>query len=98
METVLREKPDFSATASDLSEAIRQRALYARKDGTSPKAQQVSARARKYPEIFQLTGTGLIQLKISPRAASASGPWDLDFHPIDIPGEPLSSTILRERR
>jgi hypothetical protein len=23
---------------------------------------------------------------------------DLDFHPIEIPGEPLSATIIRERR
>jgi hypothetical protein len=23
---------------------------------------------------------------------------DLDFHPVEIPGEPLSTTILRERR
>jgi hypothetical protein len=98
METVLRERPDFSATASDLSEAIRQRALYTRKDGKSPKAQQINARARKYPGIFLLTEAGFIQLKTSPRAASPSESPDLDFHPITIPGEPLSATILRERR
>ena len=98
METVLRERPDFSATASDLSDAIRQRALYTRKDGKSPKAQQVNARARKYPEIFRLTEAGFIQLKTSPRAAPASKSCELDFHPIEIPGEPLSATILRERR
>ncbi len=98
METVLRERPGFGATASELSEAIRQRALYTRKDGTSPGTQQISARARKYPEIFQLTAAGLIQLKTSPRAASANESSDLDFHPIEIRGEPLSVTILRERR
>lgn len=98
METVLRERPDFSATTSDLSEAIRQRALYLRKDGKSPKAQQINARARKYPELFLLTEAGLIQLKSRPRTASSSMSGDLDFHPIEIPGEPLSATILRERR
>jgi len=27
----------------------------------------------------------------------SDGP-DLEFHPVEIPGEPLSATILRERR
>ena len=98
MEIVLRERPDFSATSSDLSEAIRQRALYTRKDGKYPKAQQINARARKYPEIFLLTEAGLIRLKTSPREVSPTESGDLDFHPIEIPGEPLSATILRERR
>ena len=39
---------------------------------------------RLMPEVQQVLGT--------------SNPADLDFHPIDIRGEPLSATILRERR
>ena len=38
----------------------------------------------------------------SPRDTASEGnqsePADLEFHPIEIPGEPASATILRERR
>lgn len=97
MERVLREKPNCTATAVELSEAIRQRALCARKDGASPKARQISARARMYPALFT-TEEGLIRLvNVSPPAPTSEYSR-LDFHPVDIPGEPLSATILRERR
>jgi len=97
MERVLREKPNCTATAVELSEAIRQQALYARKDGASPKPQQISARARRYPELFATEG-GLIRLANASPASPAGEYSRLDFHPIDILGEPLSRTILRERR
>jgi hypothetical protein len=104
MEIVLRDRPDLTATASELGEAIGQRRLYARKDGACPKARQISARARKYPELFKVIEPGLIRLESSSssplqnRRTSAAGDQSLDFHPIEIQGEPLSATILRERR
>lgn len=39
---------------------------------------------RLLPEVQQVIGD--------------SGRTDSDFHPVEIPGEPLSTTILRERR
>ena len=98
MELVLREKPNLTATARELSDAIRQQALYERKDGDSPKAPQISARARKYPELFAMTEAGTIRLAIASPPAPVTEYSRLDFHPIEIPGEPLSATVLRERR
>jgi hypothetical protein len=97
MERVLRDSPDCTATAAELSEAIRQRALYVRKDGAFPKPQQISARARQYPELFT-TGAGFIRLAKPSSGLLQGDSSPLDFHPIEIPGEPLSATVLRERR
>jgi len=35
------------------------------------------------------------EAKTNPEPSDGS---DSDFHPVEIPGEPLSATILRERR
>jgi hypothetical protein len=48
---------------------------------------------------FPVTTIRLNRLMPEVRAAlGQSASPDLDFHPVEIPGEPLSTTILRERR
>jgi hypothetical protein len=59
---VLSERPTLTATTSELSEEIERRRLYTRKDGLSAKAQQINARARKYPNLFNIDGTGIVRL------------------------------------
>ena len=63
MQLVLSERPNFTATTSELGEEIGQRGLYLRGDGTFPKAQQINARARKYPRLFKFIEPGLVQLE-----------------------------------
>jgi hypothetical protein len=63
IKTVLMERPDLSATTAQISEEIGKRGLYTRKDGRTPKAQQINARARKYPELFDLSSDGVVRLR-----------------------------------
>jgi uncharacterized protein (DUF1778 family) len=60
MRIVLNERQ--TATTSELSEEIDRRGLYSRKDGTAAKAQQINARARKYPELFEIDSSGSVRL------------------------------------
>jgi hypothetical protein len=61
MKIVLSSRPDRAATTTEISKAIEIERLYTRKDGESPKANQISARARKYPLLFCVDG-GRIRL------------------------------------
>lgn len=63
MQIVLSERPNLSATTSELSEEIARRGLYVRGDGASPKAQQINARARKHPDLFAFVEPGLVRLE-----------------------------------
>jgi len=48
---------------------------------------------------FPVTTIRLNRLMLEARAAlGQGGSADLEFHPVEIPGEPLSTTVLRERR
>jgi uncharacterized protein (DUF1778 family) len=66
MEMVLSERPNFTATTSEVSEEIDRRGLYLRGDGASPKAQQINARARKHPDLFRFLEPGVIRLEGNP--------------------------------
>lgn len=48
-----------SLTAREIAEAIEQRALYLREDGTPATPSQIRARARKYPHLFKTEGRPL---------------------------------------
>jgi len=71
-----------------LSDAIESRLILTNKV-PNPKSAQFPVTAirlnRLMPEVRKALGAG-------------AGDSDLDFHPIEIRGEPLSTTILRERR
>ena len=62
MQIVLSERQDKTATTSELSEEIERRGLYCRKEGAAARAQQINARARKYPQLFTIDVTGLVRL------------------------------------
>jgi len=61
---VLSQRQDRAATTSELSEEIARRELYARrKDGEAARAKQINARARQYPQLFELDSSGLVRLR-----------------------------------
>lgn len=62
MRIVLAERTERAATTSELAEEIERRGLYARRDGKRARAQQINARARKYPNLFTVEGSGLVRL------------------------------------
>jgi uncharacterized protein (DUF1778 family) len=62
MQLVLSERPNLTATTSELSDEIERRGLYLRKDGATASAQQINARARKYPQLFEVTSVGSVRL------------------------------------
>jgi antitoxin Phd len=62
MQVVLSERPNQTATTSELSEEIERRGLYIRKDGAAARAQQINARARKYPHLFEIDDSGRVHL------------------------------------
>ncbi len=62
MVAVLSREPGFTADTSYISEKIAQQKSYRRKDGAFPRAQQINARARKYPHIFAFVSKGVIRL------------------------------------
>src|ERR1700761_2697263 len=63
MQTILLQQPDRTASTSLLAEEIAKSGLYERKDGDAARAQQINARARHYPEIFEFSEPGIIRLK-----------------------------------
>ena len=68
MRIVLTGLPNQTATSSKLIEIIERRGLYLRKDGLAARASQISARARKYPNLFVLESSGRILLNSSAAA------------------------------
>jgi len=48
--------------SSDVADTINEEGRYRKKDGSPMTASQVSARARKYPKLFERTDDGRIAL------------------------------------
>jgi predicted HicB family RNase H-like nuclease len=62
IESVLLKQKDFKATTSDISEEIKRRGLYTRKDGKAAKATQINARVRHHPKLFEFVEPGMVRL------------------------------------
>lgn len=63
MRIVLLEREKHTATAREINEEIRGRNLYTRNDGDSASASQISARARRHPDQFEIVRPGIIRLR-----------------------------------
>jgi uncharacterized protein (DUF1778 family) len=62
MKIILLERESYTATTQELSVEIERRGLYMRKDGNAARAKQINARVRKYPELFEFVGLGVVRL------------------------------------
>lgn len=64
MATVLKELSLNAATPKEISLMVAKRELYRKSsDGNYASPSQISARARKYPQLFRKLSDGRIQLK-----------------------------------
>ena len=59
MELVMRESTDEWMTVRELADAINDRGLYAKRDGSLVDPSQIHARANKYPAMFEKEGRRL---------------------------------------
>ena len=59
---VLLNRESHTGTTRDISDEIGRRGLYARKDGEAARAQQINARVRQYPELFEFVEPGIVRL------------------------------------
>ena len=62
MAIVLKDAPNFTATASFLSDEIWERELYWQESGDKAFPDQMFLRARKYPAIFEIIERNTIRL------------------------------------
>jgi hypothetical protein len=62
MEIVLSKRPALTARTDEIAAEVKSADLYRRKDGQSADRGQISARARKYPELFAIVSPGTIRL------------------------------------
>jgi hypothetical protein len=62
IKTVLSQRKDRTATTSEIGEEIERRSLYARKDAGIARANQINARVRKHPELFEFVEPGILRL------------------------------------
>lgn len=62
MRIVLLEQANFTSTTRVLSDEIARRGLYLRGDGAIVQSNQVAARARKYPQVFEIVDSQNIRL------------------------------------
>ena len=67
MKIVLLQQPDMIASTSTIAAEIARTGLYRRKDGKTPKKNQIGARARKYPGLFAFVAPQTIRLIPAPR-------------------------------
>jgi HTH-type transcriptional regulator/antitoxin HigA len=71
---VLLGRETSMATSREISDEIERRSLYARSDGDAASPNQINARARLYPALFEFVRPGVIRLRInSPRGRKANG-------------------------
>jgi hypothetical protein len=63
MVEVLRKRSGRRAHRADIADAINRGRLYVRRDGAPLHANQISARASKYPDHFRGFGGGVIGLR-----------------------------------
>jgi HTH-type transcriptional regulator / antitoxin HigA len=59
---VLLSRKSRTATTKEISEEIEKRHLYSRKDGGAAKPQQINARVRKHPGLFEFAAPGVVRL------------------------------------
>ena len=69
---VLLGRESHSATTREISEEIEKRHLYSRRDGTAAKPQQINARVRKNPDLFEFSAPGVVRLV--PRSSRKTQP------------------------
>lgn len=62
IKAVLSDRENRAASTAEISKEIQIRGLYARKDGRASRAQQINARVRHYPELFQFVSPGVVRL------------------------------------
>ena len=62
MRIVLQGRESRSASTKEISEESERRNLYARKDRNLAKPQQINARARQYPAMFEFVEPGIVRL------------------------------------
>ncbi len=62
MKDVLLRRGEFTATTTEISQEIQRNSSYTRKDGAAPKAQQINARVRQYPSLFEFVAPGIVRL------------------------------------
>lgn len=63
MEIVLRETEGHTMHAADLADAIYQKGLYFKKDGTKAEYNQIRARCGHYPHLFEALPGNIIKLR-----------------------------------
>ena len=59
---VLLNRESRTATMKEISAEIQKRGLYTRKDGDAARANQIHARVRQYPALFEMVGRGRVRL------------------------------------
>ncbi len=59
---VLLGRESRMATTKEISDEIRKRGLYTRKDGDAARAKQIHARVKRYPALFEFVGPGQVRL------------------------------------
>jgi hypothetical protein len=70
---VLRERGNAGLTARDLAEAVNQRGLYRKRDGSPVEANQVQARVNNYSSVFEKDGP-VIRLREESAMLAATPP------------------------
>jgi hypothetical protein len=72
---VLLGRDSHTATTKEISEEIKKRSLYSRKDGGPPKPTQINARVRqkRYRDLFEFAAPGVVRLLRPSGAKSQPG-------------------------
>ena len=99
---VLRERGGAPMTARELADAVNERGLYRKRDGSPVEVNQVHARASNYEELFEKEGSH-IKLRILPPVLSDLPPGIILFRDDDsgfsdwLDGNPAGYFINAER-
>lgn len=63
MRMVLEDCPNRTATTEQITKEVIGRKLYFQKNGGDVFPDQIFLRARKYPQLFELTGRTIVKLR-----------------------------------